>query len=1150
MKKLSFKAIISVLLVLVLSFTVIYMPGLSVKVFAADCSNGHTFTKQDIDPKYLKSEATCGVKAVYYYSCDVCSASSEDTNEAKTFEYGTAPSHEWGPFVSYDATCTEDKLQKQTCSRCKQEYVRKTAGTALGHDYDLRSNSNGTHTKICRRAGCGDNLTENCSTANIVCGVVSVCDVCRASYGSAAEHDLSKETVTKKPTCSEAGEAVKTCSRCDYTEKTAVAATGHDYQLVSVITEVKCTTNGKEKVKCSDCSDEIERIVTAPGHKYKKTTVEATCRDDGYDQYICEACGDSYKDNYTPKGTHNYAEKVTPATCTTGGSTLFTCKTCGIFYTGNEVAALGHDMSGYVVTQEPTCTEAGLKVDKCSRCSRTITETIPANGHELVDEVKAPTCLENGYTQHKCKNCNYVANDTFVEKLGHDKLLTNSVPATCTYYGINVYTCKRCNAEIREDVAPLGHEFDYKPDGNATCTADGTKTGKCIRCPETSTVKDEGSALKHSFTLYTSNDDATCTANATQWAVCDNGCGSKDVKEIPNSAKGHTPAAIDGADASCTETGLTKGEKCEVCNEIIKPQQTIPAKGHDYSTKIITAPTCSTAGTAEFECIVCGFKYTGEVPATGEHAWDKGTETVPATCDNEGVTTYKCADCSATETKTVNRLGHDWSSSFTVDVQETCYREGEKSRHCSRCEGRQDVTKIPMVDHELGDYESNGDATCELDGSKSKKCKFCTYKSAPVQDVGSALGHSYTNYVSDGNVTCTVDGTKTASCDNGCGMTDVDIEKSTGHDYEVNAAKAPTCTEPGLTEGKTCTKCGDTLIAQEVIDPTGHNEAIKEAKAPTCTQTGLTEGVYCITCKEDIVPQTKIAKLGHSYTKVVTKATTSSNGKIRCTNCGDNNTLYKVTSFKLATSAFYYNGEPQVPEKAVVKDSKGNTLKEGTDYEIVYSGSISAKPGTYKVKIKLIGKYSGSKNVSFKIIPAKITTIKTTNSTTAVKLTWNKAAGASGYRVYQYNTSKKKWVTLKSATTSRSFKITGLTAGKTYIFAVKPYYKSGDTVVWGNYTQWETATRPSTPKVTGTAGSKSATLSWKQISGATGYVVYYSTSKDGKYTKLAATKKLTYTASKLTGLKTYYFKVRAYRKTANGNVYSAYTSPIAVRTKL
>ena len=1157
MKKLSFKAFVSLVLVLVLSFSVIYMPGMSFDASAADCSKGHTFTEQRLGEKYLKSQATCGKAAVYYYSCAVCALSSGETNEAKTFVYGTAPDHNWGTAVKVAATCTEDEMMVRTCSRCNQKYVKKIAGTALGHLEEIRSNGDGTHSKVCRRA-CGLNEKEKCSTKNPVCGVIPTCDVCKTVYGTTAAHELGDATITKNPTCTEKGEAVRSCVRCEYKETEAIDALGHDYKVVSVITKVTCETDGKESVKCSRCNDTTERTVKALGHAYKKTTVAVTCQTDGYDLFECENCNHSYKDNWVKDRQHDYLETKTDATCTKPGLITYSCKTCGASKESVIIPALGHQMSGFTETKAPTCTEDGLKTDTCSRCSRTVTETVPATGHDLIVDVIPATCLEEGFTRSRCKNCSYVTESNRVSALGHDKKVTNAIPATCIYEGYIVYTCSRCNVEAREKVAPLGHDYEYTSDNNATCTKDGTRTGKCKNCPQTITGEpDPGSALGHKFTLYISNNNATCTDNATEWAACDRGCGAKDVRDIENSALGHVPEVIPGKEATCTMTGLTDGEKCKRCNETTKKQEVIPVKEHDYSQEIITAPTCSVSGTANYKCVACGHTYVGEVPATGIHRFDEGTETVKVTCDEDGEKLYKCLDCGETKTEKINRLGHVFSTEYTVDIQATCYREGEKSYHCTRegCTAKDGTVKLPMTQHDLGDYESNNDATCENDGTKSKKCKVCNYKTSPIQDNGSALGHKFTNYVSDGNATCTVDGTKTAYCDNGCGTRNTDVEKATGHEEVINAAKEPTCTEPGFTEGKTCGKCGEILVAQVMLDPTGHNEATKAKKAATCTKTGLTEGVYCIICKKDIIPQEVTPKLGHDWKKTYTKATTSKDGKIdyECERCGKEATkkVSKIASIKLAESTFYYNGEAQTPEKAVIKDADGKSLKLGTDYDFDYSsGNFSAKVGTYKIKIVFKGKYSGSKTLSFKIVPAMVKTIKATATTTSITLKWSKSEGATGYRIYRYDTSKKKWVTVKSTTKERTYTVKNLKAGTGYTFAIKPYYKKGDTVIWSKYTQFATATSPATPKLVVTKKARTATLTWDKISGATGYVVYYSYEKNGKYTKLDTTKAPTYTVNNLTINKVVYFKVRAYKKTSSGNVYSAYSAVKSVKPTL
>ena len=79
--------------------------------------------------------------------------------------------------------------------------------------------------------------------------------------------------------------------------------------------------------------------------------------------------------------------------------------------------------------------------------------------------------------------------------------------------------------------------------------------------------------------------------------------------------------------------------------------------------------------------------------------------------------------------------------------------------------------------------------------------------------------------------------------------------------------------------------------------------------------------------------------------------------------------------------------------------------------------------------------------------PSKVTAKATTSTVT---LSWSKVSGATGYRIYRYNSSKKIWTALKT-TTSRTYKATNLKPSTRYIFAVKPYIKLNDTTVWGSF---------------------------------------------------------------------------------------------------
>ena len=115
-----------------------------------------------------------------------------------------------------------------------------------------------------------------------------------------------------------------------------------------------------------------------------------------------------------------------------------------------------------------------------------------------------------------------------------------------------------------------------------------------------------------------------------------------------------------------------------------------------------------------------------------------------------------------------------------------------------------------------------------------------------------------------------------------------------GHIEEILPDKAPTCTETGLSEGKQCTVCGTVTVAQTELPANGHTDAdpkdytcdvcgsdlctehVEEkipAKAPTCTETGLTEGKKCTVCGVITVAQEEIPENGHNYETIVHEPT-------------------------------------------------------------------------------------------------------------------------------------------------------------------------------------------------------------------------------------------------------------------------------------
>ncbi len=108
------------------------------------------------------------------------------------------------------------------------------------------------------------------------------------------------------------------------------------------------------------------------------------------------------------------------------------------------------------------------------------------------------------------------------------------------------------------------------------------------------------------------------------------------------------------------------------------------------------------------------------------------------------------------------------------------------------------------------------------------------------------------------------------------------------HEEVIDAAKAPTCTASGLTEGKHCALCNDVLLAQNAVPSLGHTEVKDEAKSPSCTETGLSEGKHCTVCGEVTVPQRKLSLAAHDYNYSVTLAPTAETegeAEVICEDC-------------------------------------------------------------------------------------------------------------------------------------------------------------------------------------------------------------------------------------------------------------------------
>lgn len=179
--------------------------------------------------------------------------------------------------------------------------------------------------------------------------------------------------------------------------------------------------------------------------------------------------------------------------------------------------------------------------------------------------------------------------------------------------------------------------------------------------------------------------------------------------------------------------------------------------------------------------------------------------------------------------------------------------------------------------------------------------------------------------------------------------------------------------------------------------------------------------------------------------------------------------------------------------------------------------------------------------------PAKVTGVKVTSTTsTTAKLTWSKTAGATGYRV-SYSADGKKWSSI--VVSSNSATVSKLASNKTYQFKVSALKKSAAVTAEGTASSVvKAATKVAAPtglKATKTDKS-SVTLSWKKVSGASGYVVY----RNGKAVgTINGGSKVSFVDKKLKRRTTYKYQVVAFKVVSKKNVYGNKSSQISAKTK-
>lgn len=179
----------------------------------------------------------------------------------------------------------------------------------------------------------------------------------------------------------------------------------------------------------------------------------------------------------------------------------------------------------------------------------------------------------------------------------------------------------------------------------------------------------------------TASTAATCTAEGSKSEKCSL-CGATKTETTP--ATGHTMGGWVHVDESTHKRSCACGHA--------------ETAAHTLTEKVTTAATCVSAGVSSFSC-ECGYSFTKELPATGEHTYSEWTATVESH-------SRTCLVCQKAESG-----NHSFSE--RVEQAATCKEEGVIAEFCPTCEY---IVYEVLPKLETHTYDNACDAECNVCG--------------------------------------------------------------------------------------------------------------------------------------------------------------------------------------------------------------------------------------------------------------------------------------------------------------------------------------------------------------------------------------------------------------------------------------------------
>jgi GH25 family lysozyme M1 (1,4-beta-N-acetylmuramidase) len=321
---------------------------------------------------------------------------------------------------------------------------------------------------------------------------------------------------------------------------------------------------------------------------------------------------------------------------------------------------------------------------------------------------------------------------------------------------------------------------------------------------------------------------------------------------------------------------------------------------------------------------------------------------------------------------------------------------------------------------------------------------------------------------------------------------------------------------------------------------------------------------------------------GYDYTIATENNTAIGTATLTVSGYGDYTSVPSVTkSFKIVPTAA--SGVALAERGINYITLKWSKNKQATGYKVYFKNSSGWHlKGTTTERQFTVTDLSVAANYKFKVLPYKTVDKKdyvaidatelqsatkpdkvtelalAGKSSSYVKLSWKQQKYATGYIIYKYDYSKKKYYKLTTVTggANNSYKVTGLTSNAKHRFKVLAYKDAaeGVTLKGAGSNGLTVYTSPAASEVTSLKANTNKTVSvkYKKISSVSGYEVMWSTTSDfSSNTKSIIIEKNTNTATitPYQSKQQYYVRVRAYTLHGSTKYWSPWSAGKGVVTK-